>query len=126
MPDEAYNSAIFDASEDGRSTSGLTVLVELASGCAGCDTPAGSPGGGLMISGCAGCGMPSDRPRGGSMTNTAVVATGLGPGVGPEVGPGVGSPDTLWSVPHVRCRGRRSIDHGAVPTGGCTEALPRQ
>ena len=101
MPDEAYNSAIFDEDEDGRAASGLTALVELDSGCAGHDTPADSPGGGSIIAGCAGCDNPADNPGGGSMARTSVVVTGLGPGVGPTVVPRVGDPDASWSVPQV-------------------------
>ena len=113
MPGEAYNNAIFEAGGDGKSASGPPIPVELESGCAGCDTPDDSPGGGSRISGCAGLEMPSDNPGGGSMTNTSVVATGLGPGIGPAMGPGVGpgvgpeviTPDALWSVPQVSCNG---------------------
>ena len=84
MPDETYNNAIFEASGDGRSASGPPVSVELESGCAGCDTPADSPGGGSMVFGCAGSGMPSDRPGGGSTINALVVTTGVGSGLGHE------------------------------------------
>ena len=62
MPDEAYNSAIFDEDEDSRTASGSNALVELDPGCAGHDTPADSPGGRLMTSGCAGCDTPAAIP----------------------------------------------------------------
>ena len=99
MPDEAYNSAIFDETEDGRAASDVTALVELDPGCAGHDTPADSPGGGSMTSGCAGCDTPAANPCGGSMvfgcassdtpddcssdeavSTASVVTTGVGPG----------------------------------------------
>ena len=93
MPDEAYSNAIFEADGDGMSASGPPVPVELESGCAGCDTPDDSPGGGSMISGCAGYDLPSDNPGGGSMTDASVVATRFMPVKGtvlrPRVGPGL-------------------------------------
>ena len=78
-PDEAYNSAIFDADEDVRTASNLTALVELDSGCAGHDSPA-------------------DDLNGRSLTRTSVVVTRLSPGMGPAVGQEVGNLDALWSM----------------------------
>ena len=118
MPGGAYINAIFEAGGDGKSASGPLIPLEPESGCAGCDTPDDSPGGGSMISGCAGYELPSGRPGGGSVTSAPpVVATGLGPlvgptmgpgvvpGVGPEVGTEILTPDVLWSVPQVSCDG---------------------
>ena len=98
MPDEAYNSDILVAGGRDDTTSGLQVSVAMASGCVGRDVFSTSTGGGPMV-------------------GALVVATG--------VAPRVGNPTALRSVPRTTGCGRRSIDRGLVPTGNCTETLPR-